>query len=75
MIEKVKRFVTVYWLPVSATLVFQGLAIRYVAEVRGHMAVGGEALAIPAMYLVYIVMRGLPSFVLEMKELMYGYER
>ena len=75
MIKKLKQFVTVYWLPVSATLVFQGLAIRYVAEVRGYMAVGGEALAIPAMCITYIVMRGLPGFVREMKEIVYGYER
>lgn len=73
MIKKMERLLVVYWLPVSATLVAQGLAVRMATEARGYVAAGGELLIIPAMYVLFRIMRGLPGFVGEVKELI-GYE-
>lgn len=59
MIRRFGNAAAAYWLPVSAALVGQGLAIRAAAEARGYVAVGGEALFLPTMYMVYRIARTL----------------
>lgn len=75
MLKQVERMLVIYWLPISAALVGQGLAIRIAAESRGYEAIGGELMFLPAMYAIYCITRALPGIIEDVKEIWYGYEQ